>query len=382
MEMENSWWSKQSWIVVVVIVLLAVIGVMNRDSLLDTEQVAVDEGLYNVGVLIAGNIHDNGWNQAHYEGFEEAANVLGVKIHYKTYVPDNDNESIRVACEELIGEGCREIFATSYTYGEGILKLAEQHPDVYFFHCVGRETASNVSVYFGRMYQSRYLTGMAAGMRTKTNHIGFIASMPIPELMRGINAFALGVQRVNPQAVVHLRWTKGWDNPELESSITKKLLQEYPIDVIGYHQNSSNLLETAQKMGVEGIGSHYDNAEKFSNTMLTASVWNWKQLYTKLIKDCIDGRFTSRAYFLGLKDDVIKITPIRPHTLNQAQKTDIYSAQEAMLEGRWDVFYGPIYSQDGQLMVKEGENLSDKYLIRDIDWLVKGVEGSDDGTNK
>lgn len=87
-----------------------------------------------------------------------------------------------------------------------------------FFHCAGRETASTVSVYFGRMYQSRYLTGMAAGMRTKTNHIGFIAPMPIPELMRGINAFALWVQRVNPQAVVHLRWTKGWDNPELESS--------------------------------------------------------------------------------------------------------------------------------------------------------------------
>ncbi len=380
--MDSSWWKKQYWIIVAVIVVLAVMAFMYKDSLLDTEKVVEDERLYHVGVLIDSTIYDSGWNQAHYDGFEQTAKELGVTIHYRTFVPDNDNEAIRIAGEELIAEGCREIFATSFGYGEGIIKLAQQHPDIYFFHCAGTETAPNVSVYFGRMYQARYLSGMAAGMRTKTNHIGFVAAMPIVEVIRGINAFTLGVQKVNPKAVVHVRWTDSWDNPAVEMSVTQKLLQDYPVDIVAYHQNSSQLLNTAQEMGAEGIGYHYNNMDKYPNTMLTAAVWDWKQFYTRLIKECIDGRFTSKTYYLGLNNNVIRITPIKAETLTQEQKAAIYSAQEAIMGGSWDVFYGPIYGQDGQLMVKEGENLSDKYLIQEMNWLVKGTEGSNDGTNK
>ena len=379
--MQKSWWSKQYVIIIAVIALLMVTAFLYKDSLLDTEKVHVDERLYNVGVLIDSTIYDAGWNQAHYEGFEEAAKELGVKIHYRTFVPDNDNEAIRIAGEELIEEGCREIFATSFGYGEGIIKLAQQHPDIYFFHCAGTETAPNVSVYFGRMYQARYLSGMAAGMRTKTNHIGFVAAMPIVEVIRGINAFTLGVQKVNPQAVVHVRWTDSWDTPEKEKEVTQKLLEDVPVDIVAYHQNSSQLLEVAQAMGAEGIGYHYDNREKFPDTMLTAAVWDWKQFYTKLIKECIDGRFTSRIYYSGLTNNVIKIIPPRAGTLSSQQIATIDSTRNAIMSGSWDVFYGPIYSQDGRLMVKEGEALSDKYLIQKMNWLVKGTEGSNDGTN-
>lgn len=379
--MHKSWWNKQYWIMIAFIALLMVTAFMYRDSLLDTERVAEDERLYNVGVLIDSTIYDSGWNQAHYEGMEEAARELGVKIHYRTYVPDNNNESIRIAGEELIDEGCREIFATSFGYGPGINELARKHPDIYFFHCAGTETAPNVSVYFGRMYQARYLSGMAAGMRTKTNHIGYVAAMPIVEVIRGINAFTLGVRKVNPAAVVHVRWTNSWDNIEMEKSVTQKLLQDFPIDIVAYHQNSSKLLETAQGMGVEGIGYHYDNMEKFPSSMLTAAVWDWKQLYTKLIKECIDGRFTSRSYYLGINNNVVKISPIRRGTLSSEQIAAIDSVKNAIMGGSWDVFYGSIYSQDGRLMVQDGQTLSDKYLIQDMDWLVMGTEGSNDGSN-
>lgn len=379
--MHKSWWSKQYWIMIAVIALLMVMAFMYRDSLLDTEKVAEDERLYNVGVLIDSTISDGGWNQAHYEGMEAAAKELGVKLHYRTYVPDNNDEAIRIAGEELIADGCREIFATSFGYGDGIGKLAKKYPDIYFFHCAGTKTAPNVSVYFGRMYQARYLSGMAAGMRTKTNHIGYVAAMPIVEVIRGINAFTLGVRKVNPAAVVHVRWTNGWDNTEAEKAVTQKLLQDFPIDIVAYHQNSSSLLETAQSMGAEGIGYHYDNMEKFPNSMLTAAVWDWKQLYTKLIKECIDGRFTSRSYYLGINNNVVKISPIRRGTLSAEQIAMIDSAKDAIMGGSWDVFYGPIYSQDGRLMVQEGQTLSDKYLIQDMNWLVMGTEGSNDGSN-
>ena len=115
--MQKSWWSKQYGIIIAAIVLLVIIAFLYKDSLLDTEKVHEDERLYNVGVLIDSTIYDAGWNQSHYEGFEEAAKELGVKIHYRTFVPDNDNEAIRIAGEELIEEGCREIFATSFGYG-------------------------------------------------------------------------------------------------------------------------------------------------------------------------------------------------------------------------------------------------------------------------
>lgn len=379
--MHKSWWNNQYWLIIAFIVLLLVTTFMHRDSLLDTEKVADDKRLYNVGVLIDSTIYDGGWNQAHYEGFEAAAKELGIQIHYRTYVPDNNDEAIRLAGEELIDEGCREIFATSFGYGEGIRELAKKHPDIYFFHCAGTETAPNLSVYFGRMYQARYLSGMAAGMRTKTNHIGFVAAMPIAEVKRGINAFTLGVRKVNPQAVVHVRWTASWDNEEQEKAVTQKLLQEYPIDIVAYHQNSSHLLEKASEMGAEGIGYHYDNMDKLPDSMLTAAVWDWKRLYTRLIKECIDGRFNSKIYYLGLNENVIRITPIRKDTLSHEQIAVINSAKDAMMGGGWDVFYGPIYSQDGQLMLKQGEKFSDKYLIQNMDWLVMGTEGSEDGTN-
>ena len=159
-------------------------------------------------------------------------------------------------------------------------------------------------------------------------------------------------------------------------------MEDVPVDIVAYHQNSSQLLEVAQTMGAEGIGYHYDNREKFPDTMLTAAVWDWKQFYTKLIKECIDGRFTSRIYYSGLNNNVIKITPPRAGTLSSQQLAIIDSTRNVIMSGSWDVFYGPIYSQDGRLMVKEGEALSDKYLIQKMNWLVKGTEGSSDGTNK
>jgi len=379
--MKNNWWPKQGWVLLVIIALCGAIVYMHRQSFLDTDKVVVDERLYNIGVLLDDSAHDNYWNVSHYNGFEAAAKELGVTIHYKTSVSGHDKEAIRKAGDELIEEGCGQIFAIGFVYSEGIQEFAQKHPEIFFFQCGGMQTAPNMSIYFGRMYQPRYLSGMAAGMRTKTNHIGFVASIPTPQTIRAVNAFTLGVQRVNPQAVVHIRWVNGWNNSQKEVAVTKELLQDYPIDVVTHHQNNSKLLEAARDMGAEGIGYHYSDMNKFPITMLTAVEWDWKEFYIKMIQDCIAGKFSDKAYYLGLNSNTVKLAPIRQGALAKEQIAFIDSVKDSMVAGNWDVFYGPIYSQDDQLMIGEGQNPSDKYLVTDMNWFVKGVEGNIDGTN-
>lgn len=174
-------------------------------------------------------------------------------------------------------------------------------------------------------------------MRTKTNHIGFVASIPTPQTIRAVNAFTLGVQRVNPQAVVHIRWVNGWNNSQKEIAVTKELLQDYPIDVVTHHQNNSKLLEAARDMGAEGIGYHYSDMNKFPITMLTAVEWDWKEFYIKMIQDCIAGKFSDKAYYLGLNSNTVKLAPIRQGALAKEQIAFIDSVKDSMVAGNWDI---------------------------------------------
>lgn len=371
--MEKGWLQKQLGIIIGVVVCVCVFALLHYDSVLDTEKVDVDKRLYHVGVILDSSIMDRGWNQAHYEGFLAATRELGVQIHYKDYISDDQVEQ---AGEELIAEGCREIFGTSFGYGEGMKALADKHPDIYFFHGSGVEKKENMSNYFGRMYQARYLSGVVAGLCTKTNHVGYVAAIPIVEVIRGINAFTLGVRSVNPEAVVHVRWSGSWDDSNKEKEVANRLLDEFPIDLITYHQNSDVISFEADKRGVRSVGYHYDNVGEHNGSMVTAAVWNWKKLYIKLIKDCIDGRFHSRQYYLGMDDQVVDIAPVFDGVLNEEQKQVVQSARQRLAEGNWDVFYGPVYDQSGTRRIREGETVSDNVLLYDMNWLVQGTEGN------
>ena len=216
---------------------------------------------------------------------------------------------------------------------------------------------------------------MVAGLCTKTNHVGYVAAIPIVEVIRGINAFTLGVRSVNPEAVVHVRWSGSWDDSNKEKEVANRLLDEFPIDLITYHQNSDVISFEAAKRGIRSVGYHYDNVGEHNGSMVTAAVWNWKKLYIKLIKDCIDGRFHSRQYYLGMDDQVVDIAPVFDGVLNEEQKQIVQAARQRLVEGNWDVFYGPVYDQGGNRRIREGETLSDKGLLHDMNWLVQGTEG-------
>lgn len=190
--MKNNWWPKQGWVLLVIIALFGAIVYMHRQSFLDTDKVVVDERLYNIGVLLDDSAHDNYWNLSHYNGFEAAARELGVTIHYKTSISGHDKEAIRKAGDELIEEGCGQIFAIGFVYSEGIQEFAQKHPEIFFFQCGGMQTAPNMSIYFGRMYQPRYLSGMAAGMRTQNQSHWFCVLYPYSSDYKGCQCFYLG----------------------------------------------------------------------------------------------------------------------------------------------------------------------------------------------
>lgn len=327
-----------------------------------------------VAVIFNGSKNDGGWNEAHYRGFESVRDEMGVRIVYRENVPDMDRSILPVIDDLISHDHAEIIFAPSINYGPYLLEAAERYPEVKFFSIAGAQTRPNLAAYFGRMYQVRYLTGIIAGMQTQTNHIGFVAAFPIPEVIRGINAFTLGVRSVNPDAVVHVQWTGTWNDASKEITATDVLLQKYPIDVIAQHQNAIYPLIAAQRHQVYAIGYNMDHAADFPDVFLTAPVWNWAGFYRDRLQECFEGRFQGRSYMQGIQSGIIGIAPITP--LVSSDTVDkVMEARQRIESGQWDVFFGPIYDQQGVMRVKPGENIADQVLISGFDWFVQGVDG-------
>lgn len=331
-------------------------------------------GSVTVGVIFNGSKEDGGWNEAQYRGFEAIKEELEINIIYMENVAP-DEASIMPVLQKLIHEDYASIiFACSYDYGPPILKIAADYPDVKFFYMGGWKTAPNVATCFGRMYQERYLTGIVAGLQTSTNQIGYVASYPIPEIYRGINAFTLGVRSVNPQATVHVRWSGTWNDGNIETATTNALLDAYPIDVLTQHQNTIFPLKVAQKRHVYAIGYNADRSAEFPDVFLTAAIWEWGPFFKERIRECMEGRFQAKAYFESV-GTVFGLAPLTS-LVNPAAVWRVQEEKQRMRHTNWDVFYGPLYDQNGRLRVQKGENISDEELIKTLDWFVQGVEVS------
>jgi basic membrane protein A len=200
----------------------------------------------NVGFVYVSPIGDAGWSYAHDMGRQALEKMDGVTTSYVEAVAEGpDSERVML---NMARKGFDVIFATSFGYMDPMLKVAKQFPETIFMHCSGFKTADNMGNYFGRMYQARYLSGMVAGAMTKSNTIGYVAAFPIPEVIRGINAFTLGAQSMNPDVTVRVVWTKTWYDPATEKEAAKSLL-DVGADVIAQHQDSPGPQEAAQEKG-------------------------------------------------------------------------------------------------------------------------------------
>lgn len=323
-----------------------------------------------VGVLLNGAKADKNWSQSHYEGMEATAEELGLKITYYENVPQT--EECMDYMKTLIAEGCEVIVCNSFGFGSYALEVAKDYPEICFFHASGVEIAENLTTYFGRMYQMRYLSGIVAGLQTETNQIGYVAAFPISEVNRGINAFTLGVRSVNPDAVVHVEWCDSWTDDKLAAEATRNLLLNYDIDVIAMHTDSLRPLEIAEEEGIWSIGYNMDNSQKCNDTFLTAPVWNWENFYIPRIKECQQGKFIGRNYWEGAESGMISLAPLSEHVKDGIAEI-VNQKQKEISSGTFDVFYGPIYDRNGELRIPAGESMSDEAMLNEFDWYVEGV---------
>lgn len=334
------------------------------------EDTDVTKNKTKVGCLLIGKCDDKSYNQSHFEALEKTAVSLNLDVIYRESVPTD--ETSEQVMEELIAEGCEIIICNSYDFGQWVLKVAEAHPEIYFFHATGVEQSKNLTTYFGRIYQMRYLSGIVAGMQTETNEIGYVAAYPLSEVNRGINAFTLGVRSVNPDATVHVTWCNSWTDDDAAGAATERLLAVCDVDVIAMHTDSIRALEIAEERGIWSVGYNVDNSENFPNTFLTAPVWQWENYYEPYILKCLQGKFKEENYWEGTATRVVGLAKLSDK-VSPGAAVKVAAAREKLEAGTFDVFYGPITDNEGTLRIAEGENMSDEAMLNQFDWYVEGV---------
>ncbi len=349
----------------IIIAIIAGIFVINIYEA-DTE---VTKETTKVGVILNGSKDDQSWSQSHYEGLQQTAAKLNLEILYHENVKE---DSVTALVDEFVVQGCKIIIANSFEFGTYIEAAAEKYPEIYFLHATGVGEGKNLSTYFGRMYQIRYLSGIVAGLQTKSNEIGYVAAFPISEVNRGINAFALGVRSVNPQATVYVSWTNSWNDDQVTGEVTQELLEAHNIDVLAMHSDSVKPLEIAENMGVMSIGYNVDNSKEYPDTYLTAAVWDWEAFYTPNILKCLQGKFEGQHFWEGVESGMVSIAPFTK-LVNEGVAERVEQEKNRLSGGTYDVFYGPIYDNEGKLRISEGESMTDNSMLNEFDWYVEGV---------
>ena len=327
--------------------------------------------------VYVGPINDGGWTQAHDEGRQAVEEELGdaVETTYKESVPEGP-EATQVI-EDLIADGNQIIFATSFGYGDALAELSEKYPDVKFEHATGIDTGENLATYFGASEDTIYLTGIAAGAAIpEGGTVGFVAPFPIPEVIRHINSFELGVQETNPTATTKVVWTNTWFNPEDERKAADSLVSD-GVDAIASGQDSPAAGEAASEAGLPFVGYDSDQSENLSDVWLTASLYHWGPYYTERVQAVADGTWETGAYYGGISDGFVSLAPFGEQVTQETQ--DLIAEKQAGLEdGTFYQLTGPLVDQDGTEQVADGVEMTLEEILT-MDWFIEGVEGNPAG---
>ena len=351
-------------------------GCGKKDS---QEEGKTDTSDFKVGVIHIGDPADGaGYSYAHDLGIQDMQKNLNLKddqIIRKINISDTDAAATKTAIEECIADGCKIIFGTSWGYMDTMAELAEKYPDVIFSHGTGyKNNGKNMNNYFGRIYQARYLAGIAAGLKTKTNKIGYVAAMDNTnsEVTGGINAFAMGIESVNPDAKVYVKVTNSWFSPDLEKQAAEALLA-MDCDVIGQHCDTTAPQLAAEAKGVWGCGYNSDMTKDAPKAHLTAPIWHWGVYYTKAAKAAMEGKWTNEDYFGGMDDGLVDISPLSENCA-EGTKEAIDAARAKIVDGSNKIFAGELFDNQGNQVCKEGEVISDEDITGNMTWYYRNVE--------
>ncbi|MEM7427253.1 MAG: BMP family ABC transporter substrate-binding protein [Pseudomonadota bacterium] len=327
---------------------------------------------FKAGFVYVGPVGDHGWTYRHNKGREAVEKAFGDKVK-TTYVESvKEGADAERVIRQLAASGHGIIFTTSFGYMNPTIKVAKQFPKVKFEHATGYKRSDNVSTYSGRFYEGRTVSGIIAGHMTKSNVIGYIASFPIPEVVRGINAFTIALRRVNPKATVKVVWVSTWYDPGKEAEAAKVLMDQ-GADVILQHTDSTAPLQAAQDAGKWAVGQASDMTQFAPKAHLTAIIDNWNGYYVDRVKAAMDGTWESKDTWEGLSTGMVEMAAMN-EAIPEAVRKEAAEAAEAIKAGKLHPFQGPFNKQDGTVGAKEGENLDDGTLLG-MNWYVEGVEG-------
>ena len=325
-----------------------------------------------VGFIYVGPVGDAGWTFAHDNGRKHIEQKFGDKIKttFVEKVPEGaDAERV---IRDLVSQGNKLIFATSFGFGDAMEKVAKDHPDVKFEHATGYKTSTNLRVYEAKFYEDAYMAGVVAGTMTKTNTLGFVGSFPIPEVLRNINAFTLGARSVNPKVVTKVVWVNTWFDPPKETEAAQALINQ-KADVLLQNTDSTAVLQTAEKNGKFAFGWDSDMSAFAPKAHLGSAVVNWGPYYEKAVNDVLNNTWKTADTKWGTKEganDLIKINDAVP----EVAKKRVDEIKAGLKAGTFNVFQGPLKDNTGKVVLEKDQAADDAWKGR-INFYIEGVEG-------
>ena len=323
----------------------------------------------HVGAVFNTEFNTEGFSYALAQGFK-ALEDAGYKVDYALSIPESSE--CEEAIEALIAQGCNVIYATSFGYGEYTANVADRHPDIYFNHYSGSINKDNMATFFPKNFQSEYLCGIIAGMRTEKNQIGYLCSYPIPECVRMVNAFTLGARSVNPDVTVNVKWTGSWFDPAIEAATATELVNSGSDIVIAY-LDSLNAAIAGAGLGAWSFGYATSGYEQIPDSYLTSPACDWETFFLNDVKRIEDGTWVGANQWLGIQDGLVSLC--EPHNLADGTQELIDEAFDGFKNGTLDIWQGEIRDNQGEVKVAEGETLDDAALLS-FNWFVEGVNGS------
>lgn len=346
---------------------------------------AQDDDTITAGFIYVGSRDDYGYNQSHAQGKQSLNDIDGLQTVGEANV--SETTAVQETMRSMIDlDGASVIFATSFGYFDPhVIDLAEEFPEVQFFHCGGLYEEGvhpeNVGSYFGYIDEAQYLAGIVAAHVSETKRLGFIGAKPIPQVLRNINSFTLGARRVDPDITTQVIFTGDWSEPTREAEAANSMADQ-DIDVLTCHVDSPRVvIETAENRGIYASGYHANQSEIAPEGYLTGAEWDWSTIYRDYIRMIQEGKTLMNGGIPhvvrgGIKSGFVKLSPYGPAVSEQAKEV-AEQAKQQLIDGDLVIYDGEIKDNDSNTVIPEGEELGQTAIeLEEMDWLVEGVRGS------
>jgi simple sugar transport system substrate-binding protein len=322
-----------------------------------------------VGFVYVSPVGQAGWTYQHDLGRREMEQALGAQVQTTVVEGVPEGADAERVFRDLASQGCQLIFATSFGYLEPALRVAADFPQVKFEHAGGYKTAPNLGTYNARFYEGRYLAGMLAARVSKSGIAGYVAGFPVPEVVQGINAFALGMRAVNPKAQVRVTWLNTWFDPAKEREAALALVAQ-GADVLANHSASPAVAQAAEDKGVKLLAYQSDMKAFAPHAQVASVTHHWGGYYTQVARSVIAGNWKPQPVWGGMKDGFVRLSAIDP-SLPQAVRDEVDLKRRAIESGRFKPFSGRLVDNTGRVRLDHGA-LEDK-AIATMDWFAQGV---------